>query len=106
MLCNWAHAVMIVHTNPLQECLQPEGTPQFAGGLRALELLVKELDLPVIVKETGCGFSTATLRRLQGMGISAVDVGGFGGTISCRCGGGRVTGLQGVRCKGKHHKIA
>jgi isopentenyl-diphosphate Delta-isomerase len=80
---------MFVHTNPLQECLQPEGTPQFAGGLKALEHLVKELDLPVIVKETGCGFSTATLRRLQGMGISAVDVGGFGGTHWGRIEGGR-----------------
>ena len=80
---------MIVHTNPLQECLQPEGTPQFAGGLRALELLVKELGLPVIVKETGCGFSTATLRRLQGLGISAVDVSGFGGTHWGRIEGGR-----------------
>jgi isopentenyl diphosphate isomerase/L-lactate dehydrogenase-like FMN-dependent dehydrogenase len=55
---------MIVHTNPLQECLQPEGTPQFKGGLQALERLARELGLPVIVKETGCGFSKSTLNRL------------------------------------------
>src|SRR5690606_19974 len=30
---------MIVHTNPLQESMQPEGTPQFAGSLEALERL-------------------------------------------------------------------
>lgn len=74
-----AHA-MIVHTNPLQECLQPEGTPQFRGGLKALENLVAKIKLPVVVKETGCGFSSATLRRLQGLGLAAVDVSGFGGT--------------------------
>lgn len=84
-----AAKAMIVHANPLQECLQPEGTPQFKGGLRALERLVKELGLPVIVKETGCGFSLATLRRLNGLGIAAVDVSGFGGTHWGRIEGGR-----------------
>lgn len=80
---------MIVHTNPLQECMQPEGTPQFAGGYRALERLVKELGLPVIVKETGCGFSENTLRRLRGTGVAVVDVSGFGGTHWGRVEGGR-----------------
>ncbi len=71
---------MFVHTNPLQECLQPEGTPQFAGGMSALQNLVQTLGLPVILKETGCGFSSQTLRRLSGIGLSAVDVSGYGGT--------------------------
>ncbi len=80
---------MFVHANPLQECMQPEGTPQFAGGLKALERLVKELGLPVIVKETGCGFSEPTLRRLNGIGVAAVDVSGLGGTHWGRIEGGR-----------------
>lgn len=80
---------MIVHTNPLQECLQPEGTRHFAGGYRALENLVKELGLPVIVKETGCGFSSRTLARLSGIGLAAVDVAGRGGTHWGRIEGGR-----------------
>jgi isopentenyl-diphosphate delta-isomerase len=80
---------IFVHTNPLQECMQPEGTPQFAGGYRALEKLVKELGLPVIVKETGCGFSPKTLARLNGMGLAAVDVSGIGGTHWGRLEGGR-----------------
>ncbi len=71
---------MIVHTNPLQEVLQPEGTPQFAGGLQAVERLCRELEVPVIVKETGCGFSLKTLTRLKGLGLAAVDVSGLGGT--------------------------
>jgi isopentenyl-diphosphate Delta-isomerase len=80
---------MFVHLNPLQECLQPEGTPRFRGGLKALEQLVRELQIPVIVKETGCGFSPATLKRLSGLGVAAVDVAGLGGTHWGRIEGGR-----------------
>ena len=71
---------IIVHLNALQECIQPEGTPQFKGGLQALSQLVKESPVPVIVKETGCGFSKKTLQRLNNIGIAAVDVSGLGGT--------------------------
>ncbi len=71
---------IFVHTNPLQECLQPEGTPRFKGGLKALENLCKALPVPVIVKEVGCGFSQATLEKLKSTGVAAVDVSGLGGT--------------------------
>jgi isopentenyl-diphosphate delta-isomerase len=42
--------------------------------------LVNHLKVPIIVKETGCGFSKSTLSRLNDIGISAVDVSGTGGT--------------------------
>jgi isopentenyl-diphosphate delta-isomerase len=71
---------LFVHLNPLQECLQPEGTPEFRGGYQALEKLVKALSVPVIVKEVGCGFSATTLKRLYETGIFAVDLSGLGGT--------------------------
>lgn len=71
---------IIVHCNPLQECIQPEGTPNFKGSWHALEQLVKTLSLPVIVKETGCGFSRATCARLNDIGVAAIDVSGLGGT--------------------------
>ena len=71
---------MFVHLNSLQECIQPEGTPQFKGGLKAIEKLCRSLSVPVVVKETGCGFSESTLRRLKDTGVAAVDVSGFGGT--------------------------
>lgn len=73
-------SALIIHCNPLQECIQPEGTPQFKGCWSALEQLVKTLSLPVVVKETGCGFSANTLKRLDDIGVSAVDVSGLGGT--------------------------
>jgi isopentenyl-diphosphate delta-isomerase len=86
---NLEASAMIIHLNALQECLQPEGTPQFKGGLKALEKLARKLSVPVVVKETGCGFSKATLKRLKGIGISAVDVSGLGGTHWGRIEGGR-----------------
>ena len=71
---------LIIHCNPLQECIQPEGTPTFSGCWQALEKLVKAFHIPVIIKETGCGFSKNTLIRLQELGVAAVDVSGLGGT--------------------------
>lgn len=71
---------LFVHLNPLQEALQPEGTPSFKHGLEAIENLVKIAGVPVIVKEVGCGFSVPTLKRLENTGIFAVDVSGKGGT--------------------------
>lgn len=80
---------LIVHCNPLQECIQPEGTPNFKGALQALEMAVKHLPIPVVVKETGCGFSTSTLQRLNNIGVAAVDVSGYGGTHW-----GRIEGMR------------
>lgn len=71
---------LFVHTNPLQEALQPEGTPTFKNNLSALENLVKHSGVPIIVKEVGSGFSSLTLKRLNETGIYAVDLAGKGGT--------------------------
>lgn len=71
---------LFVHLNALQECLQPEGTPEFRGGYAAIENLVQRLSIPVIVKEVGCGFSADTLKRIYETGVYAVDVSGLGGT--------------------------
>jgi isopentenyl-diphosphate delta-isomerase len=82
---------LIIHCNPLQEIIQPEGTPDFKGCWDALTQLVKQIKTPVIIKETGCGFSKNTLSRLNNMGISAVDVSGTGGTHWGRIEGHRAT---------------
>ena len=81
---------LIIHCNPLQECIQPEGTPSFKGAWQHLANLVEQLLLPVVVKETGCGFSIPTLRRLNDIGVAAVDVSGLGGTHWGRIEGHRV----------------
>ncbi|MFZ4076361.1 MAG: type 2 isopentenyl-diphosphate Delta-isomerase [Legionellaceae bacterium] len=83
---------LIIHCNAMQETIQPEGTPQFKGCWAALEALIKVFPLPVIVKETGCGFSEKTLKRLDNLGVSAVDVSGLGGTHWGRIEGHRAQG--------------
>jgi len=69
-----------VHLNPLQELLQPEGSTAFRGVLRGIGLLVRELPIPVIVKEIGAGISQDVARRLLEVGVRIIDVAGAGGT--------------------------
>jgi isopentenyl-diphosphate delta-isomerase len=80
---------LIIHTNPVQEALQPEGTPEFKGGLKALEKICKISPVPVVLKETGCGFSKQTLKRVSNIGLAAIDLSGYGGTHWGRIEGGR-----------------
>jgi isopentenyl-diphosphate delta-isomerase len=81
-----------IHLNALQEVLQPEGTPTFAGGIKALRALTTKLGLAVVLKETGCGFSARTLEKIRLLKLAAVDVSGLGGTHW-----GRIEGLRAER---------
>jgi isopentenyl-diphosphate delta-isomerase len=72
--------VLAVHLNFLQEAIQPEGDHNATGCLAAIETLCREFKTPVIVKETGCGISAVTARQCWGAGVSAIDIGGWGGT--------------------------
>jgi isopentenyl-diphosphate Delta-isomerase len=69
-----------VHLNVIQELTMPEGDREFSGALKRIETIVKEVNVPVIVKEVGFGMSKETVESLSSIGVSAVDIGGFGGT--------------------------
>ena len=69
-----------VHLNAAQEISMPEGDADFCGWLGRIEQMVRQLSVPVIVKETGCGMGMEQIRMLSAVGVAAVDIGGAGGT--------------------------
>ncbi len=71
---------LILHLNPLQEALQPEGDHNFSNLTSKIEDIAKNLDVPIIIKEVGWGISTQTAQKLLDAGAAAIDVAGAGGT--------------------------
>lgn len=72
--------VLVLHLNPLQEALQPEGDTRFRGLLHQIELLCRALERPVVAKEVGWGLAPDVVRSLFDAGVAGVDVAGAGGT--------------------------
>lgn len=71
---------LILHLNPLQECIQTEGDTNFKGLLNKIHNLCQVLPIPVIAKEVGNGIGATMAAQLIDVGISAIDVAGAGGT--------------------------
>jgi len=71
---------LVVHLNPLQELIQPEGEPKYKGVLSKIKEICSNFDIPIIVKEVGAGISMDVAKRLQSAGVSAINVAGSGGT--------------------------
>ncbi|MCL2779334.1 MAG: type 2 isopentenyl-diphosphate Delta-isomerase [Polyangiaceae bacterium] len=71
---------LCIHLNPAMELVQPNGDRDFTGGLETIGRLVRELGVPIVVKETGCGLSRSVGARLRSVGVTHVDVSGAGGT--------------------------
>jgi isopentenyl-diphosphate delta-isomerase len=71
---------LILHLNPHQEVLQPEGETNFRGLIQKIKFICKNLNYPVIVKEVGSGISARVAKILYEAGVWAVDVAGAGGT--------------------------
>lgn len=71
---------LIVHVNPMQEWLQPEGDRFEWPPLKTVEVLLEKVDFPVIVKEVGQGMGMASLRALLQLPLAAIDYAANGGT--------------------------
>lgn len=73
-------AAFVIHLNPLQELMQEEGEPHFAGLLKKIEQLTNSIDIPVVVKEVGAGIEKSSAEQLLNAGVKGIDVAGAGGT--------------------------
>jgi isopentenyl-diphosphate delta-isomerase len=72
---------LILHINPFQEWLQPEGDRFLKSPTETLKQLIDEFpELPVIVKEVGQGFGPESLKALLQLPLAAIEFGAAGGT--------------------------
>ena len=82
---------LIIHLNPLQEALQPEGDRDWRGLLAKIGTLARDLPVPVVVKEVGAGLSGRMAGLLADEGIRHFDTAGAGGTSWAAVEGARTT---------------
>ena len=72
--------ILAIHLNLLQESIQPEGDVDAIGYIDSISEIVKSIDVPVMVKETGTGIAFEEAVALENAGVSFIDVEGAGGT--------------------------
>lgn len=75
---------LIVHVNPMQEWLQPEGDILSSPPIDTLKRLLDKFPFPVIVKEVGQGIGPESLRELLDLPFQAIEFAAFGGTNFAR----------------------
>ena len=69
-----------IHLNVTQELIMPEGDKQFSLIRDNLSRLQDCINVPIIMKETGCGMAAEQILELQAMGFSCFNIAGLGGT--------------------------
>ncbi len=75
---------LIIHVNPLQEWLQPEGNLFSQPPVDTIKSFLEMASYPVIVKEVGQGMGPASLRALLQLPLVAIELAAFGGTNFAR----------------------
>lgn len=71
---------LIIHVNPLQEAMQPEGDVFRRPPLEIVQMALEKFDFQIIVKEVGQGFGPESLRALLQLPLAAVEFAAAGGT--------------------------
>ncbi|MBU6342634.1 MAG: isopentenyl-diphosphate delta-isomerase [Bacteroidetes bacterium] len=71
---------LIVHVNPMQEALQPEGDVFTRSPLQTIESLLQIADYPIVVKEVGQGMGPQSIRALLQLPLAALEFAAAGGT--------------------------
>ena len=71
---------LIIHVNPLQEWLQPEGDRYYTSPIELIKRAIDALDTSIIVKEVGQGMGYASLKALCDLPIDGIEFAAGGGT--------------------------
>ena len=71
---------LIIHLNPLQELIQPNGDRDWNLVLEAIANCISRLEVPIIVKEVGSGIGPSSAKKLMDAGVQWIEVAGRGGT--------------------------
>jgi len=71
---------LAIHLNFLQEAVMLDGDTKAKGCLKAIGEVAHSISVPLIVKETGAGISKSCALDLKEQGVSALEIGGAGGT--------------------------
>jgi len=71
---------LIIHVNPLQEWLQPEGDHFSKPPIDTIAAVIDLTGLSIIVKEVGQGMGPESLRALMKLPVLAIEFGAYGGT--------------------------
>jgi isopentenyl-diphosphate Delta-isomerase len=71
---------LIIHVNPFQEWLQPEGDHFTKPPIETIQKLLELVDYQIIVKEVGQGMGPESIKALLKLPIAALDFGAYGGT--------------------------
>ena len=70
---------LIVHVNPLQEWIQPEGDRLVTPPIQTIQSLLEKTDIQLIVKEVGQGMGPGSLKELMQLPV-IIEFGAYGGT--------------------------
>jgi isopentenyl-diphosphate delta-isomerase len=71
---------LVIHLNPLQELIQPEGEPRYRGVLENISKITENISIPIIVKEVGAGISREVAFVLEKAKVDCINIAGSGGT--------------------------
>lgn len=71
---------LIIHVNPLQEFIQPEGDRINKPPLDTIRRFLDKFNSLVIVKEVGQGFGPGSIKALLQLPLAAIEFGALGGT--------------------------
>lgn len=71
---------LIIHINPLQEWLQPEGDRFKNPPIKTISEVLEKLDINIIVKEVGQGMGPRSMEALMRLPLTAIEFAASGGT--------------------------